>query len=562
MSYPTPGAYQEAVQFPESAFTDPILREAEPEETVLGLPRAITGAFAVVFPLVSRGARWAVKCFVTDVRDQESRYRAVAEHLLAVDLSYTVPFDYQEGGIEVEGERYPILKMEWIEAEALNAYVARHRDDEGAMDDLIARWRRMVQALEEAEIAHGDLQHGNVLVEDDGGLRLVDYDTMLVPALWGRKSPEVGHRNYQHPDRDEHHSGPYLDRFAALVVDTGLRAVAARPDLWERYDTGENLLFRSSDLIDPDGSALFEELHRIDALADQVDALRRACYLPPEQIPPLELVVSNVDVVPDAHRRETVPREEKDAFERFIYPISAAILAVVALTQVVDSVAIALLVAVVGVAGVGLWGWTRYRKLPFVHRARRLAREDAYFQQLLGSLRDEVQRLEKRRRETLDSHASRREERLDELRDEALNEKLKYHFIDEAGEFDGITHKVIVRLKASGIRTAEHATPGEVGAIVQMSDASKTRVNLWRAGLVSQYRDEVPDALSPAEERRLQRSLDRELEQVDAELARMRKQISLQEEEHAEIAERRSELDVPSYAEFLSEWLRPSSWTR
>ncbi|MEX0599460.1 MAG: hypothetical protein WD205_02380, partial [Rhodothermales bacterium] len=135
-------------------------------------------------------------------------------------------------------------------------------------------------------------------------------------------------------------------------------------------------------------------------------------------------------------------------------------------------------------------------------------------------------------------------------------------FIDEAGEFDGITHKVTVRLKASGIRTAEHATPGEVGAIVQMSDASKTRVNLWRAGLVSQYRDEVPDALSPAEERRLQRSLDRELEQVDAELARMRKQISLQEEEHAEIAERRSELDVPSYAEFLSEWLRPSSWTR
>ncbi|QLQ08322.1 MAG: hypothetical protein HZY76_21580 [Anaerolineae bacterium] len=47
-------------------------------------------------------------------------------------------------------------------------------------------------------IAHGDLQHGNVLVAADE-LRLIDYDGMYVPPLSGRESHEIGHRNYQHP---------------------------------------------------------------------------------------------------------------------------------------------------------------------------------------------------------------------------------------------------------------------------------------------------------------------------------------------------------------------------
>ncbi len=557
MSFPTPGAYQQAIQFPASAFTDPLLQDAEPEEALLGLPRAITGAFAVVFPMRSRDTRWAVKCFVTQVTDQRERYEAIAEHLNGVDLPYTVPFEYQADGIRVDDETYPILKMEWVEAETLNGFVARHLDRPDVLDELVLHWREMVDALDMARVAHGDLQHGNVLVGDDSQLKLVDYDTMFVPALRGRKSPEVGHRNYQHPDRDESHFGPYLDRFAALVLDTGLRGCAAEPDLWERFDTGENVLFRSDDLADPDGSALFERLGGLDEVSDQVDALRRACYLEPEDVPPLMVVVSDTSVVPSKSPKKAA--EEKGVFERYVYPIAAAILLVVALVQVVESLVIAVGVVFSALAGGGVWAWLKYRKLPVIRRKRRLEKEDVYFEGLLEGLRDARRRLEDHRESMVSSHAARYEERLEAVQEEALNKRLKYHFVGEAREVDGITHKVVVRLKASGIRTAAHATPGRVGEIVLMSDESKARVNLWRATLVSQYREEVPESLSPAEERRLQRALDRELEAVDAELTRVRAKISVQEEEHRKITDRRAALDVPSFEQFVTSLIQPRS---
>ena len=56
-------------------------------------------------------------------------------------------------------------------------------------------WVRMMADLKAVSIAHGDLQHGNVVVVGDQ-LRLIDYDNMFVPGLAGKQSNECGHRNY------------------------------------------------------------------------------------------------------------------------------------------------------------------------------------------------------------------------------------------------------------------------------------------------------------------------------------------------------------------------------
>lgn len=120
----------------------------------------------------------------------------------------------------------------------------------------------------------------------------MDYDTTYVPALRGRSSAEVGHRNYQHPDRTDADFGPDIDRFSALVIYTALRACAVRPELWEQYDTGENLLFRDADFYAPDESPLFEALAQTEPLGDLGEALRTACYVEPSDVPPL-----------NAHRR-------------------------------------------------------------------------------------------------------------------------------------------------------------------------------------------------------------------------------------------------------------------
>jgi len=333
-SYPTPSDYQEALQAPAVAFADPDLQTATPRTNALGLPQPITGSFAAVFPVTTEtGARYAVKCFLTEEPAQQDRYEAVADALNAIDHDAFVEFAYQPEGIQVRGEGYPILKMAWAEGTTLNRFVEKHLDRPEVLDRLATAWADLIADLEGMDLAHGDLQHGNVLVETAGEaprLRLVDYDTMYVPALECRTSAEVGHRNYQHPDRTDADFGPPIDRFAGLVIYTALRACTVRPNLWAEYDTGENLLFRDADLIAPEDPSLFDALAEVESVSDLADALRTACYLESADVPSLEAVRDGkLDAsrtsISRSRARKGRDAAERDAFAQAFMPATVAV---------------------------------------------------------------------------------------------------------------------------------------------------------------------------------------------------------------------------------------------
>jgi serine/threonine protein kinase len=290
MPWPTPQDYNEAVQNPQSNFDDPELRGGVPELTSLGLPRPITGGFASVYRLRCGSRDWAVRCFLREFPDQQKRYAAISRHLSTARLPYTVGFEFLPQGIRIRGLWYPILKMEWVQGESLNAYIEKHLQERAALEALANRWIAMLAALRQAGVAHGDLQHGNVLVVNHG-LKLIDYDGMYVPALNGQTSHEVGHRNYQHPLRSEADFGPYLDEFSAWVVYVSLAALCAEPDLWSKVGAGdEHLLFRKEDFDKPTASATLDLLSRhsdarIRALTTQFQGL--LCHAPRE-VPPLD----------------------------------------------------------------------------------------------------------------------------------------------------------------------------------------------------------------------------------------------------------------------------------
>src|SRR5207244_4291206 len=127
---------------------------------------------------------------------------------------------------------------------------------------LRAKWAILVRHLEAAQMAHGDLQHGNILVRG-GSIHLVDYDGMWVPALSGRHATEIGHRAYQHPERSEQDYGQEIDRFSALVIYLSLAALARDVTLWERFHTGDNLIFVREDFLQVGRSAIWQQLRRI-----------------------------------------------------------------------------------------------------------------------------------------------------------------------------------------------------------------------------------------------------------------------------------------------------------
>lgn len=290
MAWPTPQDYNEAVQDPKRAFVDLELQKGRPELTPLGLPRPITGGFASVYKLQCPQRTWAVRCFLRQFHDHERRYAAISEHLTRLRLPYTVGFTFLRDGIRVRGQSYPILKMEWVQGEPLSAFIERHLGNRSTLLSLARRWVEMVKALQQASIAHGDLQHGNVLVVD-GQLRLIDYDGMYVPALWGEGSHEVGHRNYQHPLRTESDFGPYLDNFSAWVIYVSLIALAADPGLWKQFGGGdESLLFRRRDFEQPEASDVLRALerHRDEQIRAAIALFKSLLYLGPRDVPSLD----------------------------------------------------------------------------------------------------------------------------------------------------------------------------------------------------------------------------------------------------------------------------------
>jgi hypothetical protein len=313
MAWPLSQDYNEAIQSPAANFADSELRRSTVVVNDLGLPRPFSGNFADVYEVAGpEGDRWAVKCFTREVRGLRERYQEISRFLDRVKLPFTVNFTYLGEGIRIAGRWYPVLKMQWVEGLTLNQFVSQSLDKPAMLDSLLLLWTRMANYLRTTGAAHGDLQHGNVLLVPGANanslaLKLIDYDGMCVPALATSKSGEVGHPSYQHPQRiREGTYGTDMDRFPILLVGTALRALRVKGRaLWEEYDNGDNLLFRESDLTNPAQSELFDDLiacrdSKTDALTG---ALQMALAGRLEATPLLEEVLADMWQGPGPTRR-------------------------------------------------------------------------------------------------------------------------------------------------------------------------------------------------------------------------------------------------------------------
>jgi serine/threonine protein kinase len=278
--WPSMTDYQEALQSPKHAFTSSQLRSGAVMENKLGLPRPICGTFASVYQLSSGSRSWAVKCFLRNTSDLHERYAKISKHLRQhLHLKYFVEFEYLEKEIRVRGELFPLVKMEWIDATQLNTFVEENLSKPRVLEQLSTQWDRLLSDLNQAKIAHGDLQHGNVLVRPNGDIRLIDYDGMWVPALEGQGSNETGHPDFQNPRRTQRDFDLDTDKFSAAVIQIAITALRLNPSLWQKYNNGDNLLFRRGDFMKSGSSLLFSDLRalRNSKINQQLDFIIDIC---------------------------------------------------------------------------------------------------------------------------------------------------------------------------------------------------------------------------------------------------------------------------------------------
>jgi serine/threonine protein kinase len=269
MPWPLGSEFQTILQNPKIAFRDPFLRSCTIERNALGQPRAWAGSFAVVYKGIdATGAPLAIRVFSTESPHRRGRYDQIGEYLAPRRLPCLVSFEYREEEIRSlsDGKRYPIVLMDWVEGETLFQWVGNQcrRGDAAALVGVARQWPTVVAELSREQIAHGDLQHANIMVTPKGKLKLVDYDGMCVPALLGANCLEVGTPPYQHPQRNSSaRLSLRLDDFSALVIHAALQALAADSALWGKYveqTHSDKLLFREDDFLFPQKSALRREL--------------------------------------------------------------------------------------------------------------------------------------------------------------------------------------------------------------------------------------------------------------------------------------------------------------
>jgi hypothetical protein len=273
-AYPAAGDYYKAVQFPSRSFTVPRLQAAEFVWDSLG-PTLARGSSAVVFQASVGGTTQALRCYIRNDASSRDRYSALNVFLAGHDLSpYVSGATWLDEAITVNRATWPVLTMEWIDGRTLNEYVdfLVSGSNTAALATLAANWRELVALLQRSDFGHGDLQHGNVMVDQDGQFRLVDFDGVWIPQLAGQASPtEFGHPNYQHPglrvwDR-------WVDSFSALVIYLSLIALGRDPALWLALYNSKNLLFAKNDFFPPFDTEVWKQLV---ALRDpQVNALTR-----------------------------------------------------------------------------------------------------------------------------------------------------------------------------------------------------------------------------------------------------------------------------------------------
>lgn len=304
MPWPLASDFSAIVQHPRLAFRDPALQGCRIERNSFNQPRTWSGAFAVVYKgLDSEGKAWAIRAFTSESCERREHYEQISVHLKSRTPECLVDFEYRDAAIRSagDGKWYPLLVMDWVEGMTLWAWVGtKCRKNKGPSLAKGARhWLKLIEELNAAEIAHGDLQHANVLVTPAGRLKLVDYDGMCVPALAGRRNLETGVRPYQHPQRNESTLlSASLDNFSALVIYVALRALAADTKLWAQYveQPGyDKLLFRSEDFADREQSALYHALMNspepeVRTLAAQLFSFARGSL---DAVPPLTDLVAD-----------------------------------------------------------------------------------------------------------------------------------------------------------------------------------------------------------------------------------------------------------------------------
>ena len=267
MQYPLISEYVKAIQdagdnLEQLAHLTPVLDDH-------GEPYRSSGAFAVVFKMLdkSTGKYYALKCFTEEQQGRAEAYRQIADELDLLDSPYITSVKYMEKELFVycqcEEDEFPVLLMDWVDGETMEAYIAANYRNQSAMLMLSYRFGKMAAWLRTQSFSHGNIKPDNIIVRPDGSLTLVDYDGMFVSSMKGSKSPTIGTKDFSHPLRTMDDFDETIDDFSLASIALSLKAISMNSTLLDTYGASDRLLFSENDYRNPSNSKVISVLQEL-----------------------------------------------------------------------------------------------------------------------------------------------------------------------------------------------------------------------------------------------------------------------------------------------------------
>ena len=267
MQYPLISEYAKAIQaagdnLEQLDYLTPVLDDHRE-------PYRSSGAFAVVFKMQdkSTGKYYALKCFTEEQQGRAEAYHQIADELDLLDSPYITSAKYIEKELFVDSQcevdEFPVLLMDWVNGETMEAYIAANYQNQSAMSMLSYRFGKMAAWLRTQSFAHGDIKPDNIIVHPDGSLTLVDYDGMFVPSMKGSQSPTIGTRDFSHPLRTVDDFDETIDDFSLASIALSLKAISMKSSLLTTYGASDRLLFSEKDYRNPSNSKVISALQEL-----------------------------------------------------------------------------------------------------------------------------------------------------------------------------------------------------------------------------------------------------------------------------------------------------------
>ncbi|MGZ3844487.1 MAG: hypothetical protein ACXVBH_00430 [Flavisolibacter sp.] len=267
---------------------------------------------AIVFKADYSSLSYAIRFFLDDDEELFRRYHEVQRYLDILAVSWKTPLEF------MDDEYFPAIKMEWVDGYSLAEYIDLIISQPLLINQLQSKLVSLYQSLEQNTIAHGNLNLNNIRLARGGKdhtIKLIDYDSMFIPAFREKDSLSAGTSSFQHPMRLSSDFDEKIDRFSIWVFLTALEAFKIDASLWTKaehygYDKSKQVLFNYRDLAMPQQSRAFQICRKYnnEALNFYAEKLTSFCTSKTlESIEVPHLYLSRPTIITPVHQEASQP---------------------------------------------------------------------------------------------------------------------------------------------------------------------------------------------------------------------------------------------------------------